>query len=330
MSCYHPNVVIKDGSITPNGKENYRFIGKAKTDIRKEDLESGLATYVPCGQCIGCRLDKSREWADRMLLEYDHTKKAIFLTLTYRDGDIPKRNESVDSAYRNGNLSVRDLQCFIKRLRKHYENKEIRYFASGEYGPTTDRPHYHVIIFGLCIRDFADLRYLGMNELGQPYFTSKTMVEIWKKGDNICLSDVSWKTFAYVARYTLKKQYGKDGKVFYTEENKNPEFMVCSRRPGIGHLYLVDHPNYDFNTVSITMADSDSVYKMPPPKSFQRVFEKIDPVQSDLIKKQRKEFSEDKRLLKMLSTNLSYIEVLKQEENKHYKRILSLQRNIVD
>ena len=98
---------------------------------------------IPCGGCHECRLSKSREWADRMMLELDHSKTAIFATLTYSPDFVPisMLDDNDECIF---TLDKRDVQLFLKRLRKRFEPREIRYFLSGEYGDTTQRPISYV------------------------------------------------------------------------------------------------------------------------------------------------------------------------------------------
>ena len=184
----------------------YKFMGTAKfQDPRSfpsiEDLSvKGYYEFlIPCGKCAGCRLDYSKEWSDRMIIELKDNPKAIFVTLTYRNVDLPRGECGLPS------LRVSDVQRFFKRLRKHFPDRRIRYYVAGEYGPRTHRPHYHGIIFGLTLSDFSDLRCFGVNELKQPYYTSPTFEKIWSHGF-VQLSDVTYQTCAYVSRYCLKKQ----------------------------------------------------------------------------------------------------------------------------
>ena len=93
---------------------------------------------VPCGKCIGCRIAKRKEWSLRMLHELTYHPQSSFITLTYDDYHLPSDNS----------LKKRHLQLFIKRLRKNLGERRIKYFACGEYGGQTMRPHYHAILFG--------------------------------------------------------------------------------------------------------------------------------------------------------------------------------------
>ena len=89
---------------------------------------------VPCGKCFTCRSKYRLSWQLRLqheLLSYNYN--AMFLTLTYDDDNLPT----------NETLVKKDVQDFIKRLRKFYNDVKIRYFAVGEYGSEKHRPHYH-------------------------------------------------------------------------------------------------------------------------------------------------------------------------------------------
>lgn len=41
----------------------------------------------------------------------------------------------------------RDLDLFLKRLRSYYPDEKLRYYAVSEYGPTSYRPHWHLLLF---------------------------------------------------------------------------------------------------------------------------------------------------------------------------------------
>ena len=164
MPCYHPLVGIFDGKYNENGKKVFKIEGKLVPSEVKI-MHPGSVT-IPCGRCIGCRLDYSRSWADRMMLEMESCdRKAIFLTLTYNNSHgVPcmvSDYEAGENEYfpqdglvrLNGDkaylceaftLYKRDVQLFMKRLRKHFKERKIRFYAAGEYGDHTFRPHYHI------------------------------------------------------------------------------------------------------------------------------------------------------------------------------------------
>lgn len=193
-----------------------------------------LATLnLPCGKCVNCRLEFSRGWAVRCLHESKMHSANMFITLTYNNDCLPKTLS----------LEPRELTLFMKRLYAYFSRNfgiKIRYYACGEYGDTTGRPHYHVLVFGGRMPDLK--RYAGASD--NPLFTSALLDDIWGKGE--CkIGDVNYKTAAYVARYVVKKVDGKmrDAGHYLVHDmdgvlhERCPEFSRMSRRPGIGYSY---------------------------------------------------------------------------------------------
>lgn len=181
-----------------------------------------------CGQCIDCRLEKSRQWAVRCMHETQMHDVSSFVTLTYRDEDLPER----------GSLCYRDFQLFMKRLRKQ---QDARFFMCGEYGDK-GRPHYHACLFGVA---FGDRRLFKRGASGSDLFVSARLDELWPHG--FCsVGDVTFESAAYVARYVCKKVTGPmaadhyrrfdpaTGEVFYL----TPEFARMSLKPGVGALWF--------------------------------------------------------------------------------------------
>ena len=152
MSCYRPNIMIPTGSVNlETGKPVYRF--KSRKDLSNDEIVNSSAygyVIVPCGKCLGCRLDYSRNWADRMMLELETSKKAIFVTLTYDEDSVPVQldDNGVCLGY---TFDIRDWQKFMKLLRKRFRDRKLRFYTGFEYGPLHGRPHMHSIIFGIGI-----------------------------------------------------------------------------------------------------------------------------------------------------------------------------------
>lgn len=178
-----------------------------------------MPVEVPCGQCTGCRLEKSRQWAIRCIHEASLYKDNCFITLTYSDKHIPE----------NGTLVKKHFQDFIRSLRKRNKGKKIRYYHCGEYGDKTNRPHYHALLFNY---DFADKVLHKTSNSGFPIYTSQELSNIWEMGF-ATIGDLSFETAAYTARYVMKKLTGKEKK-YYEERGIIPEYSTMSRRPGIG------------------------------------------------------------------------------------------------
>lgn len=275
------------------------------------------AIKIPCGKCRGCRSQKARAWADRMVLELDHSKKAVFLTLTYNNEHVPCRfDQCTGQAVLT--LNKRDLQLFFKRLRKRFPDNDLRYYACGEYGSNTHRPHYHVILYGIGLEDIPDLQLKGMNELGDPYYKSDLFAEkIWKNG--FCLfANVSWKTCAYVARYVKKKDLGLLSDE-YVERVIEPEFSVSSRNPGIGLYYPKEHSDC-FEYSVFHFGDNGSSVKVFLPPSFLRTlkeskFPSDNKLYEELMTTRRKAMN-DLDFAKMMQTDREFMDLGDMEEEK--------------
>lgn len=198
---------------------------------------------VPCGQCIGCRIDYSKMWAARMVHESQLHEENCFLTLTYAPEFIPP----------GGTLVKQHLQLFFKRLRKKLGSKRIRYYAVGEYGEQSLRPHYHAILFG---HDFRDKQLFSRGR-GYSVYTSQTLLDVWQLG-HCTIGEVNAQTCAYTARYVTKKINGARKAEHYRRLDPEsgevldvlPEFSTQSRRPGIAadwfHHYRSDVYPDDF------------------------------------------------------------------------------------
>lgn len=119
----------------------------------------------------------------------------MFLTLTYSDANLPP----------GGNLVPDDLTKFLKRLRKTYSPDEngltLRYFACGEYGSQTDRPHYHVLVLNQDLNDKRPIKSGSKYTL----YESSVLSKLWPFGHH-ALGDVTFESAAYVARYCMKKK----------------------------------------------------------------------------------------------------------------------------
>lgn len=303
MPCNKPLLAVISDQETKSGKKKYIPIGRYDHDLAV-DYPDGIK--IPCGKCAGCRAQKSREWADRMILELDHSKKAVFLTLTYNDDHVPAIMQITTGQFEL-TLQKRDLQLFMKRLRKRFKDKELRFYAVGEYGKNTQRPHYHLILFGLGLDDFKDLKIKGSNELGQIYYKSDWLAEeVWKLG--FCLlSEVSWKTCAYVARYVKKKDMGLVTDE-YVERMSQPEFSVMSRDPGIGMYYPLEHKEYLSKSVYY-FSDQNDIVQVRFPSVFLNYLEKNDKKRYLELKEERKKYANDYEMAKLYQTDLTSMEM---------------------
>lgn len=219
MPCYRPLQAWRAARVNPD-------TGKRSLVFNKNEGFADLPVTVPCGQCIGCRLEHSRQWAVRLVHENQMHEDSCFLTLTYSPENLP-HDRSLDKSH---------FQKFIKRLRKN-ASKKIRYFHCGEYGEQGRRPHYHAIIFGY---DFPDRRAFSERD-GITLYTSGLLDKTWSLG-HCTIGEVNFETAAYVARYVTKKVTGDAAAEHYKWINPEtgevhqlqPEYITMSLKPAIG------------------------------------------------------------------------------------------------
>lgn len=316
MSCYKPLKAFVLGNNPETGKKIIRVVNK---DFDGKELSgAGMPQIgIPCGKCIGCRLDYSRTWADRMLAEASLYESNYFLTLTYDNEHLPDRKENSPIH----SLNKRDAQLFMKRLRKALPDQKIRFFCAGEYGPQTMRPHFHLILFN-CKLD--DLKFLKENDMKQPYFVSDTISKVWKYGFHI-IANVNWETCAYVARYVVKKQKGHGAEI-YDKYNFEPEFSTMSRKPGIGHDYLVDHMEELYAYGSINLPTQNGAKSIRPNKYYDSIFDIEYPDIMEEIKEYRQNAAIEYNKLRSRLTDLQYKDLLRSGEINKEATVKSLKR----
>lgn len=329
MPCYHP---IEAWDYSPEQMDMFDLTRKVSfraphPSDREKMIRQGRRLLLPCRHCVGCRLSKSREWANRVVMEQLYHDQSWFVTLTYDDEHLP-RSKPVDPATGeilscHATLVKDDLQRFFKRLRKNSCQK-MRYFAAGEYGSNTYRPHYHILLFGL---DLQDLTVVSHNFAGTPYYTSDLISKCWTAGYHI-IGKVTWQSAAYTARYTLKKATHGFDKSYYKAAGIEPEFQVMSNRPGIAYQYYVDHPNifeYDYFNVS-TLQGGRRVY---PPEYFRKLFKTSAPY--DALNRALNAEAENnvKQHLKLLLTDNDFYDILSIEEDKKLSQLTGLIRDTI-
>lgn len=175
---------------------------------------------VPCGKCPACLANIRQEWCFRLNSEFLACSFGLFVTLTYDDAHLP------------ADLSVnkRDVQLFLKRLRKELGNHSFRYFITAEYGDNTHRPHYHGLFFFSI--PFAPGIY-------------DQITRNWQNG--FCdFGDIEPASVAYCTKYCMKQTKVPD--------ERKPTFRLISRRPCIGDNYLKEFSPYHVETCNLSRA----------------------------------------------------------------------------
>ena len=269
--------------------------GKRPIVFTRQAAFVDLPLNVPCGQCIGCRLDRSQQWAIRCIHEASQYENNCFITLTYDDEHLPNP----------ATLKIKHFQDFMKRLRKRYVGKNpcdktrepdawkawqlansIRFYHCGEYGETFGRPHYHACIFN---HDFGD-KELWKNSNENPLYTSAALGELWPQGFS-SLGLVSLQSAAYVARYILKKISGDPAQSHYESicpktgeiSQLAPEYTTMSRRPGLGTTWVAKYRSDVYPHGFVVVAGK----KLKPPKFYDANYEITHPDEHRSTKRAR-------------------------------------------
>lgn len=161
---------------------------------------------VPCGKCAFCTATKRSDWALR--LHYEARKHVVkrFITLTYANPHLKWKNGV-------SQLCKRDVQLFLKRLRR--AGPRVRYYAVGEYGSQTYRPHYHILLFAWD--GFPDLE--------------NVIRKAWGLGE-VHIGEVNEASVMYCLGYIV------NGKGWKMSHKREAPFSIMSRRPGLGASYL--------------------------------------------------------------------------------------------
>lgn len=266
MPCYHPRSVYRSDEVHPTtGKPKIKF-------YKMFEPERPDSFFLPCGQCIGCRLEHSRQVAIRAVHEASLHQQNCFITLTYKDSCLPFNN-SLD--YTAGPL-------FMKRLRKHF-GSGIRAYGCAEYGEEFARPHYHLLLFNF---DFPDKTpWKKSNDF--PLYRSAVLERLWPFGHS-SVGALTFETAAYVARYVTKKITGKPSHEHYSGRAKEKAICV-PKRPGLGADWLRKFNSDVYPSDFIVLRGK----KMRPPRYYDRIFDIDYPSDFASVKKLRQEKMKD-------------------------------------
>jgi len=280
MGCFRPldawQLVTGEVVFSANGR------GDARPDrgIKRE-------LSIPCGQCIGCRLERTRQWAVRCVHESQMHAHNSFVTLTYDDDKVPA----------DFSLNYAHFRAFCKRFRKAYG--PFRFYMCGEYGDDFSRPHYHACLFGV---DFPD-RYIWSDHEGIRLYRSDFLERMWPLGFS-SIGDVTYQSAAYVAGYITKKITGKGAQDHYEAVDgltgevfqRRPEFSNMSRRPGIGAKFFEKYRGEIFPNDQVVLDGRPQKV----PKAYTRWLEESDPILHEEVAHDRYQ-----RAIKLSSENSS-------------------------
>lgn len=172
---------------------------------------------IPCGKCASCLKVRSESFGIRCSCQkmwnqqQDINASSYFVTLTFSERYLRQ----------SGSISRRDLQLFFKRLRKRL-SVDFKYFACGEYGSSTLRPHYHIV--------FLFEHYVALD-------TFKNFLKAsWKYGLIDVQDNISDKAMFYTARYCDKKLESSLTNKDYIAKGLYPPFICSSRYLGLDYF----------------------------------------------------------------------------------------------
>jgi hypothetical protein len=288
MPCFYPLTAWYSKEVNPSGRRSMVFNNKYA-------LQPDDPINLPCGRCVGCRLERSKQWAIRCYHEASMYDNNCFITLTFAP-------EHLENRCNPWSVDVRDFQLFMKRLRKKFvpknpycsetqkelydrfrEENAIRFFHCGEYGDLNRRPHYHACLFNF---DFEDKELWKITDAGSRLYISDTLSELWPYGFST-IGDVTFESAAYVARYIMKKITGDAAEEHYlnkeTGEILSPEYITMSRNPGIASKWLEEYMDdvYPHDYVVVNGV------KCKPPKFYDSRLQLSRPYEFDEIKDRR-------------------------------------------
>lgn len=263
MACYRPLQAFR----TEFGEIVFNDHGVAADSIE-----------LPCGACVGCRLERARQWTVRVMHEAQCHAENCFITLTYDDEHLAEPG-----------LVYADFQGFMKRLRSRVSPRQVRFFMCGEYGDQLGRPHFHAALFGEGFR--AD-RYVWRDfGSGRVSYRSPLLESVWPFGLS-SIGELTRESAAYVARYVLKKVSGSGAEVHYEHvdretgeiRDRSPEFVRMSLRPGIGAEWFARYGMSDFVPHDRVVFDG-RIGRAP--RFYDEQLRKLDPVLLDELKAAR-------------------------------------------
>lgn len=291
MQCTNPKFIIR---------KDKKFFRHHKNPLKASALH-------PCGLCMACRINRSTEWADRLIHEMESWHDHCFVTLTYDNDSLPKGNLIIDDNYKNyikhnyidknlvppihpASLKKKHIQDWIKRLRHHLDPDPIVYYICGEYGEHTLRPHYHAIMFGIGINK---MKTLGNKLWGM---CDPTLFHV-----DMCVPE----SIRYVTKYITKSHLGKYS-TYYNVMGIEPPFTLCSQ--GIGARWAFQNEKRIKSDMYIISSNGT---KHPIPRYYRKLL--------NITEGMLPEEDYDKTLSKQLTQNQREANLQKMSENRRNK-----------
>lgn len=262
MPCFHPLKGYRSRS--PNASGRHSLVFNPKFGYIDQPVE------VACGRCIGCRLERARQWGVRLDDENRLWLSSCYLTFTYSDECVPH----------DGSLNHRHVQLLVKRLRARLNGEKIRYYMCGEYGEDLGRPHYHMILFGYRPDDLV----FWKDSKGHDLFRSPFLEKLWKFG-MVFVGEVTFDSAAYCAGYITKKITGEKADEHYQRVNLEtgeifwlkPEYCAMSNGLGRGVYDRFRDDMYPHDSCVVKGKEQkppryyDNLYALENPEGMKRI-----------------------------------------------------------
>ncbi len=201
----------------------------------KDYKDQNLYSTVPCGKCVPCLKRRASHWSFRINEEAKHSSSAYFLTLTYEI--TPTSDNGYPTLYK------KDFQNFLKRLRKLCPTNKLKYYACGEYGTQTQRPHYHAIILNLP-------KSIGHNPI--------LIQDTWQNGHVMSVPS-NQKTINYVVGYMCKGRFEPQS----DHDDRSPEFSLMSKKMGMQYLTDKMVAYYRNRQIACIVKEGGQIMSMP-------------------------------------------------------------------
>lgn len=215
------------------------------------DCTSPVFGIYPCGKCVNCRARSRQEWIFRLRMEYQSCNFGLFVTLTYDDDHLPPDG-----------VCIRDVQLFLKRLRKLYPAKALRYFIVSEYGDHTFRSHYHGLFF------------FNIDRSNDIY---DNITEAWQLGF-VQFGEIEEGSIVYCTKYCLK---GSD-----VPPGMNKNFRLLSKMSGgIGVNHVLEFDEFYSQNLDKPQMVTSRQYTSPMPRYYRtKLLNRLDDDDKECIK----------------------------------------------
>lgn len=248
------------------------------------DGNEGHFVPVPCGKCPNCKRNRVAAWQFRLMQEDKVSLCSHFITLTYdtefvpiSDNGFPTLVSTVMKKNKKGKLvslpHPLSFQAFMKRLRKHFPDQNLKYYCAGEYGEARRRPHYHAILFN-C----TDIEKVHQE---------------WKFGA-VHVGDVTKNSVGYTAKYINKEKRIPE----FPNDDRIKEFSLMSK--GLGKSYSDSKAvkNYHKSDLERNYLTIEGGVKIPLPRYYrEKIYDSDERLKQREIIEARALEAEEKALL---------------------------------